>query len=183
MNSLLWQLEGGDRRSIGAVPRIVERVLADPRRFPTLLRGMAAPDALVCMRCADAVEKITRGHPEYLALHKRWLIRFAATAQQQELRWHLAQILPRLRLQTAERRRVKQILESYLRDRSRIVRALQGLADIAGQDSELRAPIVRRLEGLTETGSAAMRSRGRKLLRVLKRGTPRDVPGQRESSR
>lgn len=173
MNSLLQQLEGGDRRSIGAVPRIVERMLADPRRFPTLLRGMAAPNALVCMRCADAVEKITRAHPEYLALHKRWLIRFAATAQQQELRWHLAQILPRLPLRSAERRRVKQILESYLRDRSRIVKtlAMQGLADIAGQDSELRGPIVRRLERLTETGSAAMRSRGRKLLRVLKRGT------------
>jgi hypothetical protein len=131
---------------------------------------MAAADVLVSMRCADAVEKITRVHPDYLARHKRWLIRLATTARQQELRWHLAQILPRLPLRSVERQRVRRILESYVRDRSRIVKtfAMQGLADIAAEDPELREPIVRLLERLTRTGSPAMKSRGRRLLAALK---------------
>jgi hypothetical protein len=44
---------------------------------------------------------------------------------------------------------------------------MQGLADFAMQDERLRARVVPILEHLTATGSAAMRSRGRKLLRVL----------------
>ena len=185
MNPLLRQLLGGDRRSIGAIPLLVKRVLANPTLFPPLVRGMAAPDPLIRMRCADAVEKVTRVHPEYLTPHKRWLIRLAATVRQQELRWHLAQILPRLELRSAERRRVKRILESYLQDRSRIVKtfAMQGLADIAAQDPRLRPAIISRLERLTRTGSEAMRSRGRRLLTVLKRGSTRKPAGQRESSR
>lgn len=184
MKSLLSQLEGGDRRSIGAVPLLVKRVRANPTLFSPLIRGMAAPDPLIRMRCADAVEKVTRTHPEYLAPHKGWLIRLAATARQRELRWHLAQILPRLRLRRLERRRVIRILERYLLDRSRLVKtfAMQALADIAAQDPELRDPIVRRLERLTHTGSAAMKSRGRELLAALRRGAIRGRPPSRGGS-
>jgi hypothetical protein len=69
-----------------------------------------------------------------------------------------------------ERRRVVEILTEYLTDTSRIVKtfAMQALADIAAQDSELRAPIMERLKRLTRTGSPAMKSRGRKLLARLK---------------
>lgn len=169
MNALLLQLKGGDRRSIGAVPEVVKRVAAEPGLFAAVFDGMTDPDPLIRMRCADAVEKITARRPEMLAPYKLRLLQLAETARQQEVRWHLAQLLSRIALDRAERRRVVQVMSAYLTDESRIVKtfAMQALADVAVQDAELRGPIVRRLRTLTRTGSPAMRSRGRKLLAKL----------------
>jgi hypothetical protein len=169
MKDLLRQLKGGDRRSIRGVPKIVDQVMADPSLFSVVFSGMVDADPLVRMRCADAVEKITAVRPEHLAPCKTQVIRLAATAAQQEVRWHLAQLFSRLELSASERRRVVKTLTKYLTDASRIVKtcAMQALADIAAQDSQLRAPIVAQLKKLTRTGSPAMKSRGRKLLARL----------------
>jgi hypothetical protein len=58
-------------------------------------------------------------------------------------------------------------LRGYLDDSSSIVRtnAMEALADLAERDAGLRSSIIPMLECLTATGSPAMRSRGRKLLR------------------
>lgn len=166
---LLRQLKGGDRRSIRGVPAVVDQVVADPSLFRVVFDGKNDPDPLVRMRCADAVEKVTAVRPEYLTPYKKRVLRLAAQAEQQEIRWHLAQLLSRLELSAPERRRVAEILTEYLTDTSRIVKtcAMQALADVAVRDSELRAPIVERLKELTRTGSPAMKSRGRKLLARL----------------
>ncbi len=168
---LLQQLAGGDRRSIGASNRVVDQVLARPGLFSTLVGGLTDPDPVVRMRCADAAEKVTARQPALLQPHKLWLINLAATAGQQELRWHLAQMLPRLALTPAQRRRVLDILIGYETDASRIVRtfAMQAMADLAMQDAGLRAQVTGRLRALTATGSPAMRSRGRRLLAQLDR--------------
>jgi hypothetical protein len=103
MKVLLRQLKGGDRRSIRGVPQVVDQVMADPSLFPAVFDGMANADPLVRMRCSDAIEKITAGRPEYLGPYKRRLIGLAAKAEQQEVRWHLAQLLSRLELSAPER--------------------------------------------------------------------------------
>jgi hypothetical protein len=171
MKSPMQHLKGGDRRSIRGVATVVDLVMADLSLFPTLFAGMTDPDPLVGMRCADAIEKITAHHPEYSAPYKKRLIRLAGTAQQQDVRWHLAQLLSRVELNGPERRRVVEIMSEYLTDTSKIVKtfSMQTLADIAGQDAGLRGPIVARLRRLTRTGSPAMKSRGRKLLACLTR--------------
>ena len=125
---------------------------------------------MIRMRAADAVEKITAQHPEYLAPFKSKLVRQVAKCDQQEVRWHAAQLFSRLALSKAERRVVVGILSEYLKDESRIVKtfSMQALADIAQRDEGLRAPIIKQLKRLTRTGSPAMQSRGRKLLARLK---------------
>ncbi len=170
MNTILKKLAGGDLRSIGRSNEVVTEVLADPRLFGALFEGMLDAEPLIRMRAADAVEKIAAQHPEYLAPFKSKLIRQIAKSDQQEVRWHVAQLFSRLALNQAERRVVAGILSEYLKDESRIVKtfSMQALADIAEKDEELRAPIVTQLEKLTRTGSPAMKSRGRKLLAKLK---------------
>lgn len=170
MKAILQQLRGGDRRSIGASARVVQQVLARPALFRVVFGGMSDADPLVRMRCADAVEKITVQRPEYVARYKRRLIALAQSACQQEVRWHVAQLLSRVTLNKSDRRRVVGILSVYLTDDSWIVKtfAMQSLADIAAKDAELRSAIVQRLEELTRTGSPAMKARGRKLLAGLK---------------
>jgi hypothetical protein len=171
VHPLLQKLDGTDRRSIGRVDEVVTEVLAEPRLFGIVFDGMLHNNPVVRMRCADAVEKITREHPEYLIPYKAKLIQEVANIEQQEVRWHVAQLFSRLALNREERRRVYDILSRFLSDESKIVKtfAMQALADIAEQDAELRRPILKRLEALTRTGSPAMQSRGRKLLARLKR--------------
>ena len=60
-------------------------------------------------------------------------------------------------------------LQRYLEDRSSMVKtfALQGLADLARQDAQLREPARRIIEERLRTGTAAMKARARKLLKEL----------------
>jgi hypothetical protein len=171
MHPLLQKLDGTDRRSIGRVDEVIHEVLSEPRLFSVVFDGMLADNPVVRMRCADAIEKITRHHPEYLLPFKERLIQQVAKVEQQEVRWHTAQLFSRLALSRAERRAVYAILSGFLSDESKIVKtfAMQALADIAERDTELRMPIVKRLRELTRTGSPAMRSRGRRLLIKLGR--------------
>lgn len=169
-NDLVEMLKGGDRRSIGKANDVVDMVLADPELFAEVFEAMLHADPVVRMRAADAVEKISARHPEYLLPFKTRLLRQVAKIDQQEVRWHVAAMFSRLELTRADRRAVVKILNQYLTDKSRIVKtfAMQALADLALQDSELIPSIYAQIEELTRTGSPAMHSRGRKLLAKLK---------------
>ena len=169
MNDVLKKLAGGDRRSIGRVGEVVADVLNDPTLFKAVFCGMLSDDPIIRMRSADAIEKITAKRPEYLQPYKTKLIQQVAKIEQQEVRWHVAQMVPRLELSEEERGVVVEILLGYLSDKSKIVKtfSMQALADLAEQDASLRSQVIPLLEELTRTGSPATKSRGRKLLARL----------------
>lgn len=171
--AVLRALTGGDRRSIGRSNQVVKIVRRQPALFPALIDCMFHEDELVRMRAADAVEKLTVSSPEWLRPFKRRLIGLAVSTEQQELRWHLAQMLPRLELSRKDRMVVAAIFRGYLQDQSRIVKtfAMQGLADLAMQDPRLRDSIRPFIASLMRTGSPSMKSRGRKLLLRLDAST------------
>ena len=171
MHDVLKKLAGGDRRSIGRVSEVVAEVLNDPSLFEVVFNAMLSDDPIIRMRSADAVEKITAKHPEYLQPYKEKLIQQVAKFEQQEVRWHAAQMFPRLDLSKEEQAVVVEILLDYLNDKSKIVKtfSMQALADFAERDASLRPKIIQLLEELTRTGSPAMQSRGRKLLEKLNR--------------
>lgn len=166
MNRILKKLAGTDRRSIGRSNEVVSQILDHRAPFAALIRGMMDDDPVIRMRCADAAEKISARHPEYLQAHARTLIDVIAKCEQHEVRWHVAQMLPRLEPGPALRKKAYTILETYLRDESRIVKtfAMQALVDLAETDVPQRAKVRRRIEALMHTGSPAMKARGRKLI-------------------
>src|SRR5208282_1465423 len=133
-------LGGKDRRSIGRSNKVAALVLHEPRRFRELMKCLWSKDAVLRMRAADAAEKVSVQKPRLLDPFKAELLGLLAEAEQQELRWHLALMVPRLSLTRAERLRVSEEFKRYLEDRSSIVKtwALQGLAEIAGDDPGLR---------------------------------------------
>src|SRR5215472_1605911 len=163
-------LGGGDRRYIGRSNEVVKLVLRTPRRFAELIQCLWSEDPIVRMRAADAAEKASGPKPELLRHHKAELLGLLAEAEQIELRWHLAQMIPRLQLTQAERERALGALQLYLKDQSSIVRtfALQALADLSRSDAGLRSRVRGILEESMATGSAAMKARTRKLLKEMK---------------
>ena len=163
-------LAGRDRRSIGRVNKLVDLIERQPKLLPQLLQEMWNADPIVAMRAADAVEKLTRDQPRALQTFKSQLLGLAEETGQQELRWHLAAMLPRLKLSPAEQRRVFTVLNSYLQDKSSIVKtfALQGLFDLYSQNVELHPGVKEVLTTAARNGTPAMRARARKLLSRLK---------------
>jgi HEAT repeat protein len=171
MIDILKKLEGGDLRSIGRSEEVVQDVLADPGLFEELLQGMLHEDPGIRMRSADAVEKVTHLHPEYLHPHKDLLLTQIAKIEQQEVRWHVAQIIPRLDLTVPESEAAIEILKGYLEDDSRIVRtfAMDALAGFAERNPELQPWVLTLVEEMVEIGSPSMQARGRKLLARLRK--------------
>lgn len=170
--NILTLLQGSDRRTIGRADQVAAMVSNDPRLFPKLIAGLWSADQIVRMRAADATEKVTREHRELLHPYKQELLGLMAESQEQEMRWHLAVMVPRLVLNARERRAAISSLNSYLNDRSSIVKtfALQGLADLAQDESNLRPRVLEILREATRNGTPAMKARSRKLLIQLERG-------------
>jgi hypothetical protein len=170
MASLLNKLRGKDRRSIGRAGEVAREISCAPKLLVEVFEGLLGSDPVIRMRAADAIEKATRDHPELLKPFKRRLLRQVAQIDQAEVRWHVAQMLPRLQLTPSEHDFAISILFDYLEDQSSIVRtcAMQALADLAVGSRSLRSRVIPVLELLAKTGSPALRSRGRRLLVTLR---------------
>ena len=113
MQPILSKLDGGDRRSIGRSNEVVAQVLADPGLFDAVFSGLLTDKPLLRMRSADAIEKITALHPEYLRPYRTRLIEQVARIDQKEVRWHVAQMLSRIEWNKADRPRVLGVILEY----------------------------------------------------------------------
>jgi hypothetical protein len=169
-NPLTNWLKGTDRRSIGRANDVAALVLREPQRFPELIGFLWSDDPVVRMRAADAVEKISLQEPGLLEPFKAELLGLLLEAEQKELRWHLALMIPRLPLTKNERQRAAEGLRRYLGDTSSIVKtfALQGLTELAEADPSLHPEVREILEAAERAGTPAMKARARKLLKTPK---------------
>ena len=115
MNSIVRKLKEGDLRQKGKSEEVVADVLKKPQLFRHVVAGIVDAEPGVRMRASDAAEKITRSRPELLQPYKEDFLNVFARIDQKEVRWHLAQILPRLELAKNERQQVFEILGTVKR--------------------------------------------------------------------
>lgn len=173
MIKILEKLKGGDLRSIGRSREVVQDIFDNPALFETVFEGLLDDDSRIRMRSADVLEKVSSKHPEYLQPFKTRLINDVSKIEQQEVRWHVAQMFSYLDVDEKERDKIIKILFSYIDGpgKSKIVKtfSIQTLADFAEKDEDLRPRMIRKLEEIINTGSLAMVSRGKKLIEKLKK--------------
>ena len=164
--SLVDMLRGGDHRSIGRADEVVDIVLSSPERFDEVFNGILSDDSLIRMRCADAAEKIARERPDLLAPFKGKLIGEVALIDQQEVQWHLAQMMTYLEYTDEETATVVRILRDLLSSKSRIVvvSSLDTLTELATRDASLRESVSEDIEKAMENGAPSVKSRGKRLL-------------------
>ena len=170
MNGILDKLKGGDLRSIGRSDDVVGDILENPDLFPEVFEGMLSEDPVVRMRSADAVEKASSRHPEYLQPLKRRLIEDVSKIRQKEVRWHVAQMFAYLEVDASEKEEIARILFSYVDEsESRIVKvnSLQTLADLAGDNERLKERVLEVIRREMVDSSPSLVSRGRKLIAEL----------------
>jgi len=169
MNKIEKLLSIGDLRTAGKSEEVVRLALSKPGLFGDIVHAILLDHPGIRMRASDAVEKITRLHPEWLKSYKKLFLSKIANIEQKEVRWHSAQILPRLNLTKNERKKVFTLMLTFLEDESRIVKtfAMQALTDIAVQDGSYVDQVEDIVKRLMKKGTPAMKSRGRKLLVIL----------------
>jgi HEAT repeat protein len=164
-------LSGGDRRSTGRADEAAELALHDTGLRLELVRLLESTDPLVRMRAADALEKLSRRNPALLKAFRGLFVRMAPEEKQQEVRWHLAQMLPRLGLGPEQRRLAIEALRTYIEDHSAIVQAwsLNAIAEFAQQDPAYLELLQRLLREALGSHSPAVRSRAQAVIRNLER--------------
>ena len=163
-------LNGGDLRSVGRADEVVEFVGNDPGRFSELMTGLTDARPVVRMRSADAMEKVTRRHPELLEAHQSSLFEQLHIATQQEARWHLAQLMPRLTWTEQETADIVHVLIGWIDTESSaivIVNSLQAIFDLSVVHPQHCDELKALLESQLEAGSPAVKSRSKKLLRNM----------------
>ena len=172
MNKILEKLKGRDLRSIGRADEVVQDILKDPQLFPEVFEGMFSNDPVIRMRSSDAIEKVSREHPEYLQTFKNRLIDKISKIEQNEVRWHVAQMFSYLEVNEQAKNQIIHILYNWIdSDKSKIVKvnSMQTITDFAEKDNQLKVEVIHKLEEIMKTGSPAMISRSKKLLKKLKR--------------
>jgi hypothetical protein len=160
---------GRQRLSSGRVCEVVKLVQAHPKKASQLIECLWDEGPGVATRAAGALEKLTHSDPLLLRSWKAPLLGLLTEATEKKLRWNLALMIPRLELTSPECRRAAETLQSWLEDSSSIVKtcALQGLADLTRQDPSLQPAVLDLLRIHSRSGTAAMRARGRILLKRL----------------
>ncbi|UUV17842.1 hypothetical protein NRK67_11135 [Fusobacteria bacterium ZRK30] len=172
MGQILKKLKGGDLRSIGKSDEVVREILDNPSLFREVFEGMLNNDPIIRMRSADVSEKVSARHPEYLQPFKYELINEISKIKQQEVQWHTAQMFSYIKIDRKERDKIIKILLSYIRmTDSNIVKvfSMQTLADFAERDQQLKSQIIKLIEEMMEQGAPSLISRGKKLIKRLKR--------------
>lgn len=125
------------------------------------------------MRAADAVEKITIRNKHYLVPHKDQLLAVLKSADHKELKWHVAQLLPRIPLKKEEAQEVWFMLKHWCLNpnESRIVRvnALQGMFDLSVMFPELKNDFILTLNKIEHEPVPSLQARIRKLKKKLEK--------------
>ena len=165
---LLEKLRGGDLRSIGKVDFIVNEIKSQ-NDFDVLFHYLYSCDRLIVMRTADAIEKITAKHVDFLCGHKEEIFAFCERADNIEFKWHLALLLPRLSFTENEYTKAIAILSSWLRDpkESKIVRtnSLQALFELSKYNIMIRQELDHIVRAIEKEDVPSLLARIRKIRR------------------
>jgi hypothetical protein len=159
-------LMGRDLRSIKQNSIVVQAV-QDQHAFDELFSLIFHHERPLVLRAVDAVEKITITHPAFLIPHKRQLLNVLKSADHKELKWHIAQLIPRVELDKDELTDVWHILSYWAlnKNESKIVRvnSLQGLFDLAKLHNEFRTDVTRIIREVDREMIPSIQARVRKL--------------------
>ncbi|WP_340469360.1 hypothetical protein [Bifidobacterium favimelis] len=160
------RLLGGDLRSIAQADEVAAGIKTQ-RQFDVLFSLLHEGKRLLRMRSIDAIEKVTRRSPRFLAPHKDEILAFSRRAANPEFKWHLALLLSRLALTGRELDEVIDLLTRWALDKSesRIVRvnAIQSLHDLSERNPIYKVDFLAVIDEVGKEQVPSLNARIRKL--------------------
>ena len=171
MKDFAHRLLGKDLRTIAKSNEVVQSI-QDQSSFDALFALLWHHERPLVMRAADAVEKVTRSRREFLEPHRDQLLSLLKSAIHKEVKWHVAQLVSRLKLTEAELKEVWSVLMYWAKNpnESKIVRvnSLQGLFEIAQQMPSLQDGFEQTLNNLDHEPIPSIQARIKKLRKALR---------------
>jgi len=159
-------LAGNDLRSLGKSSEIIT-LINDQNSFDKLFAYLYMSNRAIVMKSIDLIEKITLDHKEYLQKHKLEILNMSNEAKNIELKWHLAQIIVRIKYTYNEVKIVWKILEKWILDKreSKIVRvySLQSLYEIVKNNNKYQNSLVKIVNIIREENVPSINTRIKKL--------------------
>jgi hypothetical protein len=159
-------LSGGDLRSIGKSNSLISKINTQ-EKFDDLFKSLFNKDRIVVMRAADVVEKITLKSPSYLKKHKNKILELCMIATDKELKWHLAQLLPRIKLNKSELSLVWNTISEWAANKaeSKIVRvnSIQSMFELSEGNDSLRKKLENTISEIKKENVPSLNARIKKL--------------------
>jgi hypothetical protein len=178
-------LSGGDPRSLGRTAEVPRLVLRHPGRVEELFECLFSGDETLPMRASDALEKVCRQRPELIVPLTRRLLTEVPKIDQPSVQWHLAQILARIPLSGADRRRAITILKRNLKrydDWIVVNLTLEALAVFVRAIPAMQTGFVRLLAEFSGASRKSIARRAEKLLAEFPRDQAGGMPARRAGS-
>ena len=170
MNAVREKLTGGTRTSVGAADEVIQKYLKNTSGLSTIYGLFLDEDPVVAMRASYVAMKVAEQKPDSVEPFAKDLLKNLNLYTQQEVRWHIPQLLAHLNLTLAQKRKAYEVLMEWSEtDKSKIVGyySLQTAANFAETDDKLLQDFIPRLKKANKLGAKSIQNRCKKIAKQL----------------
>jgi hypothetical protein len=163
-------LSGGTRTSVGNADRVIGELVSAPAGLAEIYELFLDGDPVVAMRASYVAMKVAEQNPESVRPFSADLLKNLELYTQQEVRWHIPQLLVHLHLTDTERRRAYDVVMDWAEtDKSKIVGfyGFQAAADFVETDPSLRDNFIPRIRKANVNGAKSIQNRCKKIAKQL----------------
>jgi len=153
-------------RTVGDSDKIVTLVLNGDGAVSDLILAVQTGDKYMRALAMDALQKIAIKKIKLVEPYKKDLLTYIADSDQQEVQWHVVQIVPLLNLSPKEQQQAFKICTAYMASSSNIVKtwSLNAIVALAKINKRYQKTAGQLLNNALATGSPAMKARARNLI-------------------
>ena len=163
-------LSGGTRTSVGDADQVIRKILKAPSGLAEIYKLFLDDDPVVAMRSSYVAMRVAEQSPESVAPFAKDLLKNLDLYTQQEVRWHIPQLLVHLDLTKTQRKRAYDVIMNWAEtDKSKIVGyyGFQAAADFAEKDPTLLQDFIPRIRKANKTGAKSIQNRCKKIAKQL----------------
>jgi hypothetical protein len=170
MSGFREALSGGTRTSVGDADQLIRKLLKAPSGLSEIYRLFLDEDPVVAMRASYVAMRVAELKPESVEPFAKDLLKNLNLYTQQEVRWHIPQLLVHLHLTKAQKRKAYEVVMGWAEtDKSKIVGyyGFQAAADFAETDQALLQDFIPRIRKANKTGAKSIQNRCKKIAKQL----------------
>ena len=170
MQAVRGKLTGGTRTSVGSAEEVIQKFVKNKAGLSVIYDLFLDEDPVVAMRASYVAMKVAEQKPDSVEPFAKDLLKNLHLYTQQEVRWHIPQLLAHLNLTLAQRRKAYEVLMEWSEtDKSKIVGyySLQTAANFAETDDKLLQDFIPRLKKANKLGAKSIQNRCKKIAKQL----------------
>ena len=163
-------LSGGTRTSVGEADKVIQQLLKNATKLNEIYGLFLDEDPVVAMRASYVAMKVAEQSPQSVNVFAKDVLKNLDLYVQQEVRWHIPQLLVHMELSKAQRKRAYEVVMSWAEtDKSKIVGyyGFQAAADFAELDEQLLQDFIPRIRKANKSGAKSIQNRCKKIAKQL----------------